>query len=112
MSFIRKAASAMTLSKPQTFAETLARVSLFSGLPQAVLEDLALQLQPQDGVAGQVLAQAGSVGDAVWLIAHGTVEGINAESGGGPTTVVLEADQVVAESLLLMGGRIPLRIDS
>ena len=104
MSFIRKAASAMTLSKPQTFLETLARVSLFSDLPQAALEDLALQLQPQDGVAGQVLAQAGSVGDAVWLIVHGTVEGANAESVGGPATVVLGADQVVAESLLLMGG--------
>ncbi len=94
----------MSVSKPTSFLETLARVSLFSSLPQPVLQDLAHHLQPQEGLAGQVLAKAGSVGDAVWVIVRGTVQESSAEGGSEPAIVVLGADQVVGEYLLLMGG--------
>ncbi len=69
-----------------------------------MLEDLALHLEPQACLAGEVLARAGAVGDAVWVVVSGQVQAAHPVVGAAQAAAVLGPGEVVAESLLLMGG--------
>jgi MFS family permease len=60
----------------------LRRVAMLRPLPVPVLEELAHGLRREQLPAGQVLFEAGEVGDSYYVIAHGTVQ-------------VLDRDQVV-----------------
>lgn len=83
--------------------EFLRQVSLFASLPDAMLSDIAQAAEPVSVAAGEVLAQAGAMGQGVWIVVEGSVT--SSLSGQGEHNLgVLQAGAVVDETLLLVGG--------
>lgn len=66
-------ASEPSTDKPSAYAELLARVDLFAGLDRVALARLAAYLDPLPLAPGDVLFHEGDIGDALYIVARGTL---------------------------------------
>ena len=73
-----------------SFAETIRNIPFFSGLSRQDLAHLAGKLEEEKFSSGQAIVKQGESGDALYVVRSGAVE------------VILESDEVGAESLAML----------
>jgi CRP-like cAMP-binding protein len=83
--------------------ERLEDMPLFSGLEDATLRAVAKRLLLRHAPANEVVYQAGSAGDAMYLIESGAVELLTEERGTTTVIARLDAGEFFGEMALLTG---------
>ncbi len=91
-------------SSPQEIAQALGRIYLFRDFDESSVLRVAHATEMLDFEAGQFIAREGDAGDALFIVASGTVR-VSKEGGGGGSeqVVLLSPGQHVGEISLLDG---------
>ncbi|XWN32415.1 MAG: cation:proton antiporter [Devosia sp.] len=96
----RRLASALTLDLNLDLRRLVEQLPLFSGLPEASLQDIVKLLKPRFIVPGERIIRRGEKGDSVYFIASGAVE-----VDTGHQRIRLGRGAVVGELAAFSGGR-------
>lgn len=91
-------------SKLEAYRHLLGQCSLFRGLPQSTLEDVARRLQVRSGASGTLLVAQDEPGEALFVVFTGRVKvAVAGDNGKEVTLALLRPGEVFGEVSLLDG---------